>query len=226
VKADVLDRLLGAVGTCAIVALGVDLTVDGKPVFGLIACLVGVGLLVELVVVAPSVAARARLVWTVPVAVLAAVFGVVVWVMDLTGSDYRTVTATLGTAGGVAFVLGMERWFRDAGWNEVADRYRRAATPLLTTAVVTVIAVGAALMTSEPLAPAADPGEGFFGRSTDSVPVWAVVPILLLTVLSWWRTSVANRFARRALQRAEMAVPGSHLVPVSQQPQHLLDPLK
>jgi hypothetical protein len=222
VKADVLDRLLGAVGACAIVALGVDITIDGKPLFGVVAAIVGVGLLVQVVVVAPTVAARAWLAWTVPAAALVAGLGIAVWAAELPGSGYRAVAAILGTAGGSAFVRGMEQWFREAGWDQVADRYRRAAVPLIATSVLLAVIVVAALTTSEPLPVGDRSGGGFFGRTIDGPVAWAALPVLFFAALGWWRASAANRFARRALRRADAAVPGSWLVPTSQQPQDVL----
>ena len=208
-------RIMRSLGICFIVAVLADLTIDGKTVFGALAALIGIPLLIQLTAAAPATLARWWLGWTIPAAVAVLALRALPWVVDVDPYGCRQLGQMAAGLGAAAYARGMAVWFTQAGWELAAQRFTLAARALAAAfGVWSVVAVGLLVAVEpSPTSDAFDAGT-FFGRDLPNEPAAIALGIALFVgvAVSLWMLHRANRFATKALEGVAAAVPEAPVV--------------
>ncbi len=208
-----LAKLLRSLGICYVVAVAADLTIDGRTVFGGLATLIGIPLLVRLAAAGPGDLTRWWLGLATAAAPVVLVCHVLPWVTQIDPVGTRQIGQLVATVGAAAYARGMWVWFASSGQHDVGVRYRQASTWLAGVAALWAVAMAALLVAVEPVAgDDADPAR-YFDREVPLAWVIPALALILALVAGWWNLSRANRAARRQLEALDRALPGAALAP-------------
>lgn len=214
-QADLHARIMRSLGICFIVAVLADFTVDGKTVFGGLAALIAIPLLIQLTAAAPATLARWWLGWTIPAAVIVLALRVAPWVVELDPYGSRQLGQMAAGLGAAAYARGMAVWFTQARWELAADRFTLAARALAAAFGAWSVVAVALVVVVEP-SPASDAFDAgtFFGRDLPNEPAAIALGIAVFVgvAVSLWTLRKANRFATKALGAVAQAVPDARAV--------------
>ena len=136
-------------GICFIVGTFADITVDQRPLFGVLAGLIAIGLLVGVVALSPVPAARAWLAMAIVAGVVWETCAVLPWLTRLDATGLRSSSQAVALVGAGFYSFAMAAWFRDE-WPLAARRFLAAARASLAVGSVALLGIIGLVIATDP----------------------------------------------------------------------------
>ena len=218
VRADLLGKTMWGLGICFIVGTFADITVDQRPLFGVVAGLISIGLLVGVVALSPVPAARAWLAMAIVAAVVWETCAVLPWLTRLDAAGLRSSSEGVALVGAGFYSLAMAAWFRGE-WPVAARRFLVAARASLAVGSVALLVMIGLMITTDPRhVPVGDGASSgtLFGRPWPGGPVAGLIGALfgVAAIGSLVLLHRANGFTSKSLEKMDgVRAPSSIPVP-------------
>ncbi|WP_426570715.1 hypothetical protein [Aquihabitans sp. McL0605] len=199
-RAGDVERILRRIGWVFILGLVLQPRISGRAVLLPVAAAAMVWALAGLRPIATSPDGRRGLQVTMGVAALVTVLGVIGWVPSVEAAGLSLVVLLGFVAGLLAYIAFTSGWCDRAGWTEARDHLRKARPNLYAICVLTVAALGAALVLGRaPAAGASDPDWWSLVAGRVVGTGW-VVGYLLLVFVFWVGACVDLERGAKALR--------------------------